>query len=250
MELPDNSTLGKWGFHVRNEDGPTLTVRLFPQVGFRQPPRHDITWFRVDDLPDKKDLDLGFEQGKHYEVFFREMPIEDGEKLLEAKGYGRVDLRTLESPSTVRVRAETIGTIDRTHERAISKIAFNYFASVARSIARAEAFHAIRNFIRRDLGECPLHVTKNPWAFFGYGNTPARGHYLSVETMPDGQIVAQVSLFLHIRYMMRLLSVPLATGSFVVSSAHFFDIDSKVAVRLPHPLPPGIPGEELRPVDA
>jgi DNA-binding protein HU-beta len=34
VELPDNSTLGKWGFHVRNEDGPTLTVRLFPQVGF------------------------------------------------------------------------------------------------------------------------------------------------------------------------------------------------------------------------
>jgi hypothetical protein len=89
----------------------------------------------------------------------------------------------------------------------------------------------------------PLISIGFPWSFhirrfhyFCAGPKPRRGHYISVETMPDGQIVTQVSLFLHIRYMMRLLSVPLTTGHVIVSSCHFFDVDTKEVISVLRPV--------------
>jgi hypothetical protein len=247
VEFPKDSIQGKWGYTVPNRDGPELKVMAFPQIGLQQPPG-PIRWFLVENIPEKQKLqDLGFERGKGYYVHVREMSTDHAREQLAAKGYGPVDdFVTTEPSSPETIRTETVGVIGRPERRAASKITFNYVAKVAGPIVRTAAFDGIRNFIRYDIGDFPLHISENPWTFLGPGKTPRRGHYLAAQTMPNGLIVAQVSLFLHIRYLVPLMTTPLTTGNWKVVSCHFFDIDTKAVTRLPVPPPPGVPGKQLR----
>jgi hypothetical protein len=108
---------------------------------------------------------------------------------------------------------------------------------------RTTAFDDVRHFARHDLGDSRVDVSENPLGFLRNGK-PSRGHYLAVQTMPSGIVVAQVSLFLRIRYVVHLMSSSLLTGTPLISSAHFFDIDMKAATRVP--VPPLVKGKQLK----
>jgi hypothetical protein len=246
VEFPEGSIQGRWGYNVPNPDGPELKVVARPQIGLEQPPG-PIQWFLVEELPEKRKLqDLGFERWKGYHFHVREMSTDDAREHFAAKGYGTPDFVTTEPSSPETILTHTVGVIGRPERRAASKITFNYLAKVAGPIVRTAAFDGIRNFIRNDIGDFPLHISENPWTFLGAGKSPRRGHYLAAQTMPDSLIVAQVSLFLRIRYLVPLMTTPLATGTPMVASCHFFDIDTKAATRLRVPPPPGVPGKQLQ----
>jgi hypothetical protein len=72
---------------------------------------------------------------------------------------------------------------------------------------------------------------------------PARGHYVAVQTQPNGVIRAQVSVLLKLKYMLSLSTVPFAVAVPRVSSAHFWDIDTRIVK--PFQMPPWTPGPEL-----
>lgn len=78
------------------------------------------------------------------------------------------------------------------------------------SLLRADAFDEVRNFVRHDMGDGRVHTSENPLGVAERGK-PVRGHYLAVQTMPSGLIVAQVSLHMRIRYVVHLMTHRLST---------------------------------------
>jgi hypothetical protein len=72
---------------------------------------------------------------------------------------------------------------------------------------------------------------------------PVRGHYVAVQTQPNGIIRAQVSVLLKLKYIVTLSTVPFAVGIPRVSSAHFWDIDTRIVK--PFQMPPWTPGPDL-----
>jgi hypothetical protein len=93
-------------------------------------------------------------------------------------------------------------------------------------------------------GTSRVHVSENPWSIAHPDGQPARGHYLAVATQPSGLVVAQVSLFLRIRYVVHLMTTCLVTATPMIASAHFFDVDAMKASRVA--VPPLVPGPALR----
>ena len=245
VKFKDGAIQGGTGYAAANPDGPDLKVFAFPQIGLEQPP-NPIRWFRPEELPEKEQLtDRGFERGKPYVIHLREMHPVVGRELLAAKGYVLEGDFVTSTPPAETVETEMVGTIGVPEKRMATKIAINYLAAIAGpGLVLTSPFADVRHFARYDQGESHVHVSENPWRCQPPGEKPMRGHYLVAQTMPNGLIVAQVSLFLRIRYVMHLMTTTLATGAFMVGQGHFFDIDFRTVRRMaPLPL---VPGKQLQ----
>jgi hypothetical protein len=242
----EGSIYGEEGYPAANADGEDLRVMAFPQLGFEQP-AGTTRWFRVPQVPEKARLpDVGIDPKKEFFVHVREMSATDAGALLRSKGYDKIGTFSVyDPPAEESIETMMVGIIGRPEKRAATKIAMNYLADVAGpALLRTAAFDEVRQFARHDAGESRVHVSENPWGISRKGTEPARGHYLAVRTEPSGRIVAQVSLMLRIRYVVHLMSVNLVTGTPTVASAHFFDLDTKSATRIP--TPPLVPGKQLK----
>lgn len=244
VKFKDGAVQGGFGYPAANPDGDDLRVFALPQVGIEQKP-DPMKWFLVDELPEREQLPQhGVDLKREFFIHVREMSAEDAGALLASKGYTKLDPFTATTPPIDIIDTETVGIVGRPEKRAATKIALNYLAWVVGPAAiRAAPFDDVRSFARHDHGDSRVHISKNPWRFLRNGRDPSRGHYLSVQTMPSGRIVAQVSLMLQLRYVVHLMSANFVTGTRVVSSAHFFDIDTWT-VR-PIPVPRLVPGEQL-----
>jgi hypothetical protein len=246
VRFKEEAVYGAEGYPAANVDGPELRVMAFPQIGFEQPPGA-MRWFRREDLPKKARLiDFGIDPKKEFFIHVREMAATDAHEALLSKGYDKLgNFAVYDPPPEETIETMMVGVIGQPEKRAATKIALNYLAAVAGSaLVRTASFDEVRQFARNDVGESRVHVSENPWAISRNGTERARGHYLSVRTEQSGRIVAQVSLMLRIRYVVHLMSANLITGTPTVSSAHFFDLDTHVATRIP--AIPLIPGRQLK----
>jgi hypothetical protein len=106
----------------------------------------------------------------------------------------------------------------------------NYLAAVAsRSIATMPQFNDVRRYVRNDVHPSypmveilrPMHVGRQSTG------KPVLSHFLTVERRgPD--ILAQVSLFGRLRYLIRLSRVPFAIET-RIRSCHVFDLEKRTA---------------------
>lgn len=249
VRFPEGSIFGGEGYTAPNHDGPELRVMAFPQLGLEQPgvPRR---WFRREELPEKGSLDkFGFDLKKEIFIHVREMSSEQARELLLSKGYQKLaDFTVSDPPAEQTIETFTVGIIGDPEKRAATKIAMGYATAVTSpALVRTPSFDEVRKFARHGLGSSRVHVSENPWGITRADGTPARGHYLAAATQRSGLIVAQVSLFLRIRYVVHLMTGPLATSTPRVTCAHFFDIDSRRASRMV--VPPLVAGKALKVAD-
>ena len=241
----EGSIYGGEGYPAPNPSGPDLRILAFPQMGLEQP-KGTIRWFRREELPEKACLGaFGLDPKKEIFIHVREMSADDARELLLGKGYDKLsDFTVYEPPAEETIETLMVGIIADHEKRAVTKIALGYLAAVAGcALVRAASFDEVRNFARYGHGSSRVHVSENPWSIAHPDGKPARGHYLAAATQPSGMVVAQVSLFLRIRYVVHLMTTRLMTGTPMVSSAHFFDIDTMRASRVA--VMPLVPGRAL-----
>ena len=114
----------------------------------------------------------------------------------------------------------TVGVISVPEMRAAAKIAMNYLAHVAgQGIVRSLQFDDVRLFVRHARGWPRVSVTENNLQVLRKEDgQPVRGHYVAVQTQPNGIIRAQVSVLLKLKYIVTLSTVPFAVGIPRVSS--------------------------------
>lgn len=246
VRFPEGSIYGGEGYPAPNPDGGELRVMAYPQLGLEQP---DVArcWFRREDVPERSSLEsLGFDLKNDLFIHVREMSAEDARELLLSKGYTKLaDFTVYDPPPEETIETLMVGIIGDPERRAATKIAMGYVAAVTNpALVRTPPFDEVRKFARHGLGSSRVHVSENPWRVTRADGPPARGHYLVAATQPSGLIVAQVSLFLRIRYVVHLMTTPLATSTPMVSCAHFFDIDLRRAARAA--VPPLVPGKALK----
>ncbi|MBK9260239.1 MAG: hypothetical protein IPM54_10430 [Polyangiaceae bacterium] len=219
---------GAYAFYVPGGDERSLNITLAPQVGFAESAEGPFEWFLLDDIPTKDELTA---QGYGRDTVARSegCSIERAQEVLEARGYARGTMEAKYQHANTEMLSKTLAQIGELDFRAISKIAFNYFAATQTAgIARMPEFNDIRRFIRYGIpvAERLVEVRTDPGTIERASDgTAARGHYLTVQTSGH-RIIAQVSLLLRLRYV-----VTLSRTAFVIPyspvSAHFFDLDTR-----------------------
>ena len=126
-------------------------------------------------------------------------------------------------------------TIDKTIARALSKIAFNYLASVlGREIVLRDDFDGIRQFIRHDIGNLKQFVFVNLPPILRddqiaqkFDAKITQGHMICIEKR-NNAIISKVSLFNSYTYGVLLCPRYWGRIYFEIYSGHFFDFDSEV----------------------
>ncbi len=252
VEFKEGPNAGLRGHLCANPtNAPELRAKSFPYIGFAQERVEEgrIRWFTLDAVPPKSELEqYGFVRGQVLLVHTREMAWEDARNLLTSKGYAPLpdDPETTMPPEGETFEMTTIVTIGRLEQRAVAKIALNYLAAVAGSgFARAPQFREVRNFVRHDIGTPPVWPTEN-LVRFKFGDRPVtKGHYLAVQTTPEGNVLADVCIMLRLRYTVLLTDAPFTLSIPHIRYAHLFDLDAH-EVRRAAP-PPAIYGRPLMP---
>jgi hypothetical protein len=240
VEFKEGTMKGATGYITANPDGGELWVLPLPQIGFSQPHVNngEPLWFFRDEVPTVDELEqrFAFKKGETLNIQCPGLEWDDAAAILAEKDFKKVEQVGEMPPLVGRVFTETVGQVGRTQMRAAAKVAFNYLAAVAgAALVRCPQFNDVRDFIRFDRGLNYVMASRNPWGVFGASGRVPRGHYLAVETRPSGQIVAQVSLMLRVRYVIPLTLIRFTTGVPRVSSAHFFDVARKAIGTLPVP---------------
>jgi hypothetical protein len=238
---------GARGFHLPDPAGSQkLAVTPIPQIGFSRSKDGEFEWFPVHALPSQDELIARY--GRGTEAFIRtwEIPIQEAQDALEAKGFARGTVSEQTEPPSGSVRTEIVAKISEPEFRAYSKIAFNYLAFVCgpRSALRPE-FNEVRRFVHAAV-QPPSRIVKverMPWIITRNGTDAALvGHYLAVCSVRD-TIVAHVSLFTRLRY-----TITLADGGFVipvrVGAGHIFDVEGRSVTPIPSEEVPGLFGEK------
>jgi hypothetical protein len=221
-----------------------------PEVRFEQGNKRH--WFPRDQVPhiDVLVSDFGFDPKKPFDILVTETPQSEVEALtalLVSKGFNPGDYETRVAP-VESVETLTSGILGRVHKRAAAKIAMNYLAhQCGAQLARSVQLNDVRTFVRRDYGEVPpVHVSGNTFQVLRQGTEPARGHYVAVEMRPSGKILAQLSIYQQMRYLVQLSASPFTIGRPMVRSAHFFD--TELSIIRPIAIPPWKIGMPLTPV--
>ncbi len=143
------------GAHVYleySQDSDALMIRPIKQIGFRRAGDSEYTYFLIEKIPSKPELDeQEFDLTIRNAVIALGMSSDEAKEILATKGvilksWG--DAESLE-PSQGAWNVEVTASIDSTLFRAIAKIAFNYFVYwEGPDLARLAEFNAIRSYIR------------------------------------------------------------------------------------------------------
>jgi hypothetical protein len=232
----DGPLKNAYAFYVPGADERSLNITLAPQIGFAESVEGPFEWFLLDDIPTKDELTAqGY--GRGTVTRSEGCLIERAQEVLEARGYARGAIEAKFEHTNTEMSSKTIARIGELDFRAISKIAFNYFAATQNAgIARMPQFNDIRRFIRYGIPVADRLVEVRTDAGTierSSDGTAAQGHYLTVQTS-GRRIIAQVSLLLRLRYV-----VTLSKADFVIPyspvSAHFFDLETRRPVVIDPP---------------
>lgn len=116
------------------------------------------------------------------------------------------------------IECEFSGTIDRDIERFICKLAFNYFAYCAINSGLTEViyentFNEIRDFVIKDEGRKLVIVKNNGLSAKGYEDRDRIPfHFIGLKAH-QGKIMAEVSIFGHLKYVVEVGKYPFKTGN-------------------------------------
>lgn len=227
---------------VAPESGYEPLIDLVTQAGFVRRDSGEREFFTLSELQKMSTFDKGdYELTDKAGILFC-VRSDDGERDLTA-ALGKLGIKFSKKsdfpnviPTSGKVFVETTGKIDRTTQRTIAKIGFNYMAwQLGAAYALRSDFDVIRSFIRN--GEVPPSrvVVPSSKPLLAQDTVHLRqttGHLVNLETQSGWrQLVAGVSLFNGITYSV-LLAPRLSGVLRRVSSGHHFDFRNKKVDRL------------------
>lgn len=228
---------GALGQYVPSPHDPKrLDVEPIAQIGFAGTLEDPWTWFPVDQLPTKDEIKAQLGASSLRAKFWKIDPKEAFD-LLRQRGFelNNEDFEPIPPPGCVR--AQFVAKISDPEFRAVSKIGLNYLTHVAGArIALLPQFNPVRRYIRygEHPGGRPVWISQMSLEVVKVGEVEAsQGHYLAVEALP-GRVVAQVSLFSEIRYIVSLSDIGFEL-EVELKKAHFFDIDSRTIIEVEAP---------------
>jgi hypothetical protein len=225
-----------------------------PQAGFAKGSDGDVAfdWHELHALPTPEEVGnrLKLAVGETYRIMIQGAPLAQAVAALEAKGFRDLPQPTEQAPFTGVARAQMTFIIGSPELRAITKMALCYLAATqGPSVARMPQFNDARRYVVAGVEpSTPLVATiANPWDVRreSDGRRPS-GHFMALQSFRGQLVVAQVCLFLKLRYV-----VYLARGGFALpvnfSAGHFFDRDlHRVTPIPPPPLLPSPPRSSAR----
>lgn len=225
------------GAHVYLEyssDTSKLMIRPIQQIGFYHPESAQYSYFSLDEIPYKSELDeKGFDLTRRNAVIALGLNSEQAKEILATKGiilqsWGDAD--TLE-PSEDVWDVEVEGSLDSILFRAIAKIAFNYFCYwKGADLARQAEFDEIRSYIREGIQPSyPLVVILDRPILADEPNVGLRklGHLVTLNWSQDRKsIVSMVSLFNQNTYSVSVSRNYLGEIQ-DLARGHFFDIANR-----------------------
>ncbi len=213
-----------------------IVLKPLPQMGFKQPNADEYVYYLLNEVPDKKYLEENFELSNPHGIRSYGMDMKRLEDKLREKGIslnsGGEFIPRHES-DTLLYQIE--GTIDRKIFRAISKVAFNYFAYWQDSEFMCQkTFNTTRRYIRYD--ETALYpivdVLAEPILADETGGSRRLGHIVTVNWAADNvSIVSQVSLFNWVKYTI-CLSRDYSGERRPIKKGHFFNTKNKEILEL------------------
>jgi|GEM_PF-2450410 len=214
------------------------TVIPVQQIGVARSEAGPFTWYRASGCPTGDELRAqGFAKGATCFQLAGFTP-EQGIQFLRGLGY-----EPEENPQVMpedvdpdgKVALKIGGTIDRVLMRAVAKIAFNYLIYHYPAIASMGQFAPIRRYIRYDETPPFQAVTVSEQQILG--GFP-EGHQLLAHVVtvgwkgPNRGVVAQVSLFTWVQYVVQLAEDNFLMPPLCVDSGHIFNPFSHQILRL------------------
>jgi hypothetical protein len=212
-----------------------ITPKPLPQVGFQSKTSSDYTYFLLDDIPDKTELE---NQGLDYEINVRAFGdnFEAIEQALAEKGIFPEFQKEIPLPDkkSEKLLIEYEASVDGIIRRAIAKIGFNYLAYwQGAEFVLQDIFNPIRFYIRNGERENNnLFVTIRNESILK--DEPLEGarrliHIVTVNWAQSGDsIISQVSLLNFLSYTVQLArNYPSPRPN--IRNGHFFNLgDHKI----------------------
>jgi len=196
-----------------SEELNQVTPKPLPQVGFQNKASLDYTYFLLDDIPEKIELEnQGFDCSANVRPFGNN--IADIEKALALKGIFpkfQEEIPLLDNKSgKLLVEYETV--VDSIVRRSIAKISFNYLAYWQRAeFVLQEIFNPIRSYIRNgDVGNSPFVVIRDESIL---RDEPSEGprrliHIVTTSWAQTGfSMISRVSLLNFLSYTVQLVRI-------------------------------------------
>jgi hypothetical protein len=207
----------------------SIGFESLPRIGFARESEGPYEYFAVDTVPDRAGLVDRF--GLRCCFVAPGVPRDVVERTLAARGYQIGQVEEVPAPQT----ATLVAPKGREQNRAVAKVAFNYLAYVAgRRTPLMANFDDIRDYIVKGDNQFGGNVVMAQQVIDlldDRGQT-RRGHFVTLQSSTTG-LVAQVSLFSEVRYLVQLARVPLLTMGF--DAGHFFDLDARCVVPMKPP---------------
>jgi hypothetical protein len=197
IKIAEGDFKGAYAFRDYSGADGKVTLQPVPQIGFRQRESAGYKYFTLNELPDKKQLEvLGLDTGQPKSIRAVGIGVEELPKRLAEKGISfQHGGEVLEKSPTLF--SEVQGTIDNTIYRGAAKIAFNYLARwECGEFVRQSSFDQIRNFVRHGIqAPYPLVKISQQPILADEGARRRVGHLVTIAWAADGvSIAAQVSL--------------------------------------------------------
>lgn len=236
---------GKWKGviveQVKADMPGEIGIRNCMQAGFFNKFTNEYKYFEPKDIPTARELEkTGYDLKKTIWMFADDPELPQLLEVLKEKGINiaaKDDLVEPEQP-TGSMEVESEVTIDRTISRALSKIAFNYFAHIAgREIVLREEFNGIRQFIRFGEGDLKNYFAVNVAPILHddqkiqkFKAKITQGHLINVKWSKNA-ILSKVSPFNSYTYA--VLLCPNYKGIwFPIKSGHHFDLKNMEVTEL------------------
>jgi len=208
------------------DGGKVVPVKQF---GIASNTAGPYTWYRLSESPTGDALRAqGFNTGETCFKFAGLTP-EEASAFLTTLGYepdGAPQALPEDVDSDGKVALNVTGTIDRVMLRAVAKIAFNYLIFHYPAIAEMAQFTPIRRYIRYDDDASfdPVGVSQRPMLGGVPEDRQLLAHMIAVgwKGSPEG-VVAQVSLFSWVQYVVQLAPANFLVPPLCVDSGHIFD---------------------------
>ena len=231
---------GALGRYFPLSDGPGLACVPRPQVGFSASGSSEIDWYPLDEIPGPSavGVKLRLVTGDPYEIHVQGASLVEAQRALAARGYENLPTPIEQPAYSGPVQVQITFSVDSPELRAVTKMALSYLAATRGApFALQPQFNEARRFVLT--GDDPARPLVapivNPWVVRreSDGRRPD-GHFIAVRSYKGQLVVAQVSLFLQLNYV-----VYLARGAFAVPvhlrSGHFFDRDRHLVSEIDPP---------------
>jgi hypothetical protein len=201
--------------HIASTEGDALdlSLRPIPQVGFAATGEGPFTYFPLESLPTRAELEQRFGNTGFRALRIWEASFEVVRAQLEARGIGGAVRTDETAPPQGRVLGESVYALAQPEFRMIAKIAMNYLAMMLGApIARMAHFNDIRSYIMngRRGGVSPVTFAVNDLSVLAPLHSAIGWHTIALERRRN-TVRAYVSLFGAVIYRVDLSAGPFHT---------------------------------------